>query len=223
LNREKLQQKLLDDLKGQFGDKLFEAKIDYGMPVVVIDESIHHDIVAWLKDSGEWEFNHFIDITSVDYYKTREKRFEVVVHLRSHKHNLKVRIKTPLADTGDESSLPKLPTLTDLFIGASWTEREVFDLMGIEFEGHPRMTRILSPDDFEGHPLRKDFPVKGRHRGSFPKGTVISNKRREPVAARTTKAKPADQILPNTPWEQKRVPMTNSGNDTAPAGEGDDA
>lgn len=221
MSREELQQKLLDDLTAQFGDKILESKIDYGMPVAVLDESIYHDVVAWLKNSDEWKFDHFIDITSVDYFDSRDKRFEIVVHLRSHTHNLKVRLKLPVGKPGASDDLPVVPTLTDLFIGASWTEREIYDLMGIEFSGHPRMTRILSPDDYVGHPLRKDFPVKGPHRGSFPRGTVVSNKRREQVSVKVTKPKPADQLLPNTPWEQKREPMKPA--EQAKAEEGGDA
>jgi len=209
MTREEKQVKLLDDIQKQFGDKIVSAKMDYGMPVVVIDNSIHHDIFAWLKGHDEWKFDHFIDITAVDYKDSRDARFEVVVHLRTHTHNLKVRIKTPLADSSDEKSMPELPTLSDVFLGASWSEREIFDLMGIKFANHPRMTRLLMPDNYEGHPLRKDFPVKGPHRGSFPRGTVVSNKRREPAVAPTTKAKPADQLLPNTPWEKQRKPLSD--------------
>ncbi|MFH0881428.1 MAG: NADH-quinone oxidoreductase subunit C [bacterium] len=220
MTREEKQAKVLKDLKVQFGDKVRSAEMNYDMPVVVLETAALHDAVAWLKNHPEWQFNHFIDITSVDHGVSSDERFEVVIHLRSHSHNIKVRLKAPLKDTGDPDVLPEIPTHTDLFIGALWTEREIFDLMGIRFTGHPRMTRLLSPDDFVGHPLRKDFPVKGQHRGSFPRGTVISNKRREPVIAKKTKPNPADQLLPNTPWEQKRGPMKAK---EAKAGEGGDA
>jgi len=200
MSTEALKQEILDDLRSEFGDKLTWSGMMYDMPVVVVPVDLHHGIVEWLKGSEKWAFNHFIDITAVDYaQKYDDYRYEVVVHLRSHSKNLVVRIKTPL--TGGKA---ELPTLTDLFVGANWTEREIFDLYGINFKGHPRMARLLNPDDFEGHPLRKDFPVKGLHRGSFPRGTVVSSKRREPTQAKTTKPKPADQILPRTPWEQKR-------------------
>ncbi len=198
-----LQEKLINDIKAQFKDHVKHAEVDhYGMPVVEIDPEIHVELPAWLKNSEEWQFNHFTDITSVDYLNRREIRFEVVVHLRSHKNNIRIRIKTPV---GGEN--PKLPTLSHTFIGSHWTEREVYDLMGIEFTGHPRMTRLLNPDDFDGHPLRKDFPIKGKFRGSFPKGTVISNKRREPNVAAPTHPKPLDQLMPRTVQEQKREVM----------------
>ena len=202
MNREELQNRLLEEIREAFGDKVQKAALNYGMPEVVIDPSIHVDLARWLKEHQTWKFVHFTDITAVDHYGDAEHRFEVVVHLHSLEQSLRVRIKVPLE--GDE---PELPTLTDVFIGASWPEREVFDLMGITFTGHPRMTRILSPDDFEGHPLRKDFPVKGTHRGSFPRGTIISNKRREPAVVKRTKPEPADHVLPPTPLEQRRAPM----------------
>ena len=209
MSTEALKLELLEDIKAEFGDKLISAEMNYDMPTVMVPADLHHGIVQWLKDSEKWAFNHFIDITAVDYLKTKENyRYEVVIHLRSHSKNVKVRIKTPV--TAEKA---ELPTVTDVFVGALWTEREIFDLMGIKFKGHPRMTRIFSPDDFEGHPLRKDFPVKGQHRGSFPRGTVISNKRREPVASKTTKPKPADQMMPNTPWEQQRAPMREEKGD----------
>lgn len=203
MNRDELYTKLEKDLRDEFGDKLVDVKMDYGMLVVTIRPDLHHKIVEWAKTSDFWKFNHFIDITGVDYFnKFDTHRFEVVVHLRSHEHNLKFRIKTQVP--GDK---PEVPTLTDLFIGGIWSEREAYDLVGITFTGHPRMTRIMNPDDFEGHPLRKDFPVKGMHRGSFPRGTVISNKRTETTVVKRTKPKPADQVLPRTPWETQRKPI----------------
>ena len=218
MSTEAMKQDVLNDIQAQFGDKVRWAKIDYGMPVVFIDPAAYHDLVGWLQAHDKWAFNHFIDITAVDYMKKYDDyRFEVVVHLRSHSNNLKVRIKTPVAG----GNKPELPTLTDLFVGASWTEREVFDLMGITFKGHSRMTRLLNPDDFEGHPLQKDFPVKGQHRGSFPRGTVVSNKRREPVMAKVTKPKPADQILPRTPWEQQREPLREQASEPKREEKGD--
>lgn len=208
MNHEELHAKLLEDLQNIFGEAIIEKGMNYGMPYVIIDNKNYHDCMEWLKKSEDWKFNHFIDITAVDYFKKYDYRFEVVVHLRSHSLNTKVRIKTRVRDEKSD-----LPTISDVFIGASWPEREIFDFFGIKFKNHPRMTRLLSPDDFDGHPLLKDFPVKGKHRGSFPRGTVISNKRREAAIVPETKPRPADQLMPNTPVEQKRVPMREGGDD----------
>ncbi len=205
-----LKTKLLEDIKAQFGDKILSAKINYDMPQVEIDPEIHGEIHKWLKDHPEWQFNHFTDITGVDYLGKRDdsERFEVIVHLHSLSKNIRVRTKTR---TGGEN--PEVQSLINVYIGSTWTEREVYDMYGIKFTDHPRMTRLLNPDDFEGHPLRKDFPVKGLHRGSFPKGVVINNKRREPQVTRQTRPKPADQMLPRTPVEQQRAPLREDGGD----------
>lgn len=213
-----LHPKLEADIRAEFGDSIVAIGTPYDILEVTITQDIHHNLIAWAKASTDWAFNHFIDITAVDHFNRFEThRFEVVTHLRSHSHNLRMRIKTRLTN----SDAPTVPTVSDVYVGASWPEREIYDLYGITFTGHPRMTRLLNPDDFIGHPLRKDFPVKGMYRGSFPKGTVISNKRREAVVSKTTKPKPADQMLPNTPWEMRRAPMreTVNGNGHADTGE----
>ncbi len=213
MSREELNEKVLAAIREKFGEKIRMASVEYDMPVAFVERDAYVDLIQWLKEDPEWKFIHFIDITSVDY-KGQEKekgdRFEVVVHLRSPKHNFKIRVKTPV--NGEK---PVIPSLNKVFIGSHWTEREIFDLMGIRFEGHPRMTRLLNPDDFVGHPLRKDFPVKGMHRGSFPKGSVISNKRREPVMAKMTHPKPLDQLLPTTLYEEKESPLLKEGNKDA--------
>jgi len=203
MSLDQLKLDLLEDLKQAFGDSLLSTGMSYDMPVVEIGVDKHVDIPKWLKESEKWAFDHFIDCTAIDFMKKFEDhRFEVVVHLRSMKHNIKIRIKTHVA--GDK---PSIPTISKVWAGATWAEREVFDMFGISFKGHPRMTRILNPDDFDGNPLRKDFPVKGKHRGSFPRGTMVSNKRAEAAVVKPTKPLPADQLLPNTPQEQKRAPM----------------
>ncbi|MCB2210898.1 NADH-quinone oxidoreductase subunit C [bacterium] len=211
MTRDELNAKLKEDLATLAGDKAISLEMNYGMLVLTIPAELHHKVAEWAYNDEFWQFNHFIDITAVDYLKLHDDyRFELVVHLRSHKHNLKFRYKTRLA--GDD---PSIATLTDVYAGASWTEREIWDFFGINFTGHPRMTRILSPDDFVGYPLRKDFPVKGQHRGTFPRGTVVSNKRREAVTSPQTKPKPADQMLPRTPWEIRREPLRGKENGNA--------
>src|ERR1700746_378407 len=115
------------------------------------------DIVAvmrFLRDDPRCQFWCIIDITAVDW-PSRERRFDVVYHLLSPKHNVRVRVK---GETGENTPVP---SIIDVYPGADWFEREVFDLYGIVFTGHPDMRRILTDYGFEGHPLRKDFPLTG--------------------------------------------------------------
>lgn len=106
------------------------------------------------------QFERVSTITAVDRYPA-EPRFEVVYHLHSLAHNQRMRVKARVG--GDSASLE---SVTSVWAGANWYEREVFDLFGIEFRNHPDLTRILMPEDWQGHPLRKDFPIHG-HRYDY--------------------------------------------------------
>jgi NADH-quinone oxidoreductase subunit C len=111
-------------------------------------------VVRFLRDDERCQFWNFIDITAVDW-PSREKRFDVVYHLLSPKQNTRVRVK---AET-DETT--PVPSIISVFPGADWYERETYDLYGVLFTGHPDMRRLLTDYGFEGHPLRKDFPLTG--------------------------------------------------------------
>jgi len=115
------------------------------------------DIVAvmrFLRDDPRCQFWNIIDITAVDW-PSRERRFDVVYHLLSPKQNLRVRVKLETDET------TPVPSIIEVYPGADWYEREVFDLYGVIFTGHPDMRRLLTDYGFEGHPLRKDFPLTG--------------------------------------------------------------
>ena len=114
-------------------------------------------------------FEILLDITAVDYFKKKEKRFEVVYHFLSLKEKVRLRIKVPVAE-GE-----KVPSYTPLWKNANWLEREVDDMFGIEFEGHPDLRRILLYPEFEGHPLRKDYPLKK----SQPRMKLLRPERKE--------------------------------------------
>ncbi|HJR77781.1 MAG TPA: NADH dehydrogenase (quinone) subunit D [Nitrospiraceae bacterium] len=122
------------------------------------------DVARWLHDTPEAAFDHITDICSADYPDDLE-RFEVIYHLLSLPHRRRIRLKARL--TEDD---PTIPSLTSIWKGADFMEREVYDLMGIKFAGHPDLRRILLPEDYEeGYPLRKDFPTEGKGwRSSFP-------------------------------------------------------
>ena len=134
------------------------AHESHGQAVVYLDRAQLADAVAYLR--AEEQFSMLLDVTAVDHLRDVERlevegvapeRFEVVVNLMSHPRVLRQRIICEVPETD-----PSVPSLTDVFAGAAFPEREVYDLMGIEFTGHPEMTRILMPDDWVGHPLRKD-------------------------------------------------------------------
>jgi len=111
-------------------------------------------VMTFLRDDPRCAFFAFIDITAVDWPQ-RERRFDVVYHLLSPTHNQRVRVKTEVGE--DEP----IASIIDVFPGANWFEREVYDLYGVVFTGHPDMRRLLTDYGFEGHPLRKDFPLTG--------------------------------------------------------------
>jgi NADH-quinone oxidoreductase subunit C len=111
-------------------------------------------VVTFLRDDPGCQFHAFIDVTAVDWPQ-REKRFDIVYHLLSPTKNCRVRVKVET----DEATA--VPSIIDVYPGANWFEREVFDLYGVLFAGHPDLRRILTDYGFEGHPLRKDFPLTG--------------------------------------------------------------
>ncbi len=105
-----------------------------------------------LRDAHHFEL--LSALTAVDYYPQKEPRFHVVYQLTSLAQNLSLQLRVPLGETR-----PQLPTAVEVYKTAIWREREIFDMFGIQFEGHPDLRRILMPEGTEGHPLRKDFPL----------------------------------------------------------------
>jgi NADH-quinone oxidoreductase subunit C len=111
-------------------------------------------VVRFLRDDPRCLFFSIIDVTAVDW-PGRERRFDVVYHLLSPKHNVRIRVKAEAAEAAP------VPSIIEVFPGADWFERETYDLYGIAFTGHPDMRRLLTDYGFDGHPLRKDFPLTG--------------------------------------------------------------
>lgn len=130
-----------------------------GDETVVIKKEALVSVMRFLKEGPGLDFNVLMDLTAVDYstFGEARTRFEVVYHLYSISKNHRVRIKVPVED-GNAA----LPTVTGLWQAADWYEREVWDMFGIRFEGHPNLKRILMYEEFVGHPLRKDYPVNKR-------------------------------------------------------------
>ncbi len=135
--------------KGQYGTGL-ESWTYLGQNYLIVDRALIPDILMLLRD-GE-QFDYCVDLTAA-HYPTREKQFEVIWILYSFERNERVRVKTSIAE-GDS-----IPTAVGIWPTANWLEREVYDMFGIQFAGHPDMKRILLPDGWKGHPLRKDYGI----------------------------------------------------------------
>jgi NADH-quinone oxidoreductase subunit C len=131
------------------------AKFDRDEMTVYIDRSSIREACALLRDNPDCPFNYLADVTCVDWYP-QEPRYEVVYHLLSIPNKERVRLKVRLP--GDS---PAIESVTPLWPAANFFEREVFDLFGVRFNGHPYLRRLLMPENWEGHPLRKDYPVEG--------------------------------------------------------------
>jgi NADH-quinone oxidoreductase subunit C len=126
-----------------------------GQLSLTIAPALLRDICETLRRDSDLSFDFLTDITAVDRYPV-EPRFEVIYQLRSMKTRQRLRLKAPLL--GDD---PRIDSLVPLWPVADVLEREVFDLFGVRFNGHPHLRRLLMPDDWEGHPLRKDYPMEG--------------------------------------------------------------
>jgi NADH-quinone oxidoreductase subunit C len=146
---------ILELLQQTFPKEIQEVSTSLGDDVVVIERDALLPVVRFLKSKPQ-EFTMLLDLTCVDY-KGQPQRFEMVYHLFSLARNTRLRIKARLA----ENDL-RMPSLTSLWKNAAWLEREVYDLFGVHFEGHPDLRRIFMYDGFEGYPLRKDYPLRKR-------------------------------------------------------------
>jgi NADH-quinone oxidoreductase subunit C len=144
----------VDMLKDRFADQILDVSYHAGMPIVVLRKERVAEIATFLRDQAELRMDYLSNLTAVHWPK-REPPFEVVYHPFSTSLRHRITLKVPLAE-GEET-----PTLCGVWPTANWHEREVFDLFGIRFAGHPDLTRILMTDEWVGHPLRKDYPLEG--------------------------------------------------------------
>ena len=147
---------VLQRLREQFAEALLEVKLWRNETTVVLDPRALIKICRFLRDDPDLAFDFLSDVTGVDRLKLPQSspRFEIVYHLYSLPHKRRLRLKVRV-DEGET-----VPTVTGVWETANWHEREVYDLFGVSFDGHPDLRRILMPDDWEGHPLRKDYPVE---------------------------------------------------------------
>lgn len=146
-------QQTLTALQQQFGEAIEQVVEFRGETTVVVKRAALVDVLRYLKDTDGLEFNFLAAQTVVDDWPV-EPRFNVLYQLRnlSQMTNLRLKVRVP----GDD---PNLPTATGVFLNANWHEREIYDMFGLRFSGHPDLRRILMPADWAGHPLRKDYPL----------------------------------------------------------------
>ena len=152
INLEDLEKKINSELT----TKIKESKIKHSQLYVTINSEDLLDVILLLKTNKNIKFRQLIDITAVDYPEN-QKRFKIVYLLLSHEFNQRIILSYFISEN------EKISSLTKIFPSANWMEREVFDMYGIKFNDHPDMRRILTDYGFEGHPLRKDFPLTGHN------------------------------------------------------------
>jgi NADH-quinone oxidoreductase subunit C len=159
-------------LRQRFGDSIGNARESSGQLWVVIANDRAHEILAWLRDDPGQQFNYLCDVTAVEY-RDPELPLEVVYQVRSLPRGIDLRLKIEMDPEGDL----EVESVTDLWAGANWLEREVYDMFGVRFRGHPDLRRILMWNTYdEGHPLRKSFPLRGhRSRSEQTRNALAAN------------------------------------------------
>jgi NADH-quinone oxidoreductase subunit C len=153
----------LNLLKEKYPEDVLETIMPQGDATAVIRPESLTRIIEFLKKDPSLQFDFLVDITAIDYLE-KKPRFSVVYHLLSLPFNRRLRLKVPV-DDGETA----LDSLTPWWGAANWLEREVWDMFGIRFDGHPDLKRILMYEGFEGHPLRKDYPIRRRQPRIGPK------------------------------------------------------
>jgi NADH-quinone oxidoreductase subunit C len=148
-----MSQAALDRLSAQFGERILETSDAFGEHEATFAAKDWVEAARFLKDDDDLQMDHFIDLTAIDYPERASARFDVTLMVRSSVNSQRIRLRTQVKDA------EKLGTLSDIWLGANWAEREVFDMFGIEFQDHPDLRRILLYEEFIGHPLRKDYPI----------------------------------------------------------------
>lgn len=149
-------QLVVDAVREQFGTAVVETHAQHGDETMVVDAAKWKEVAEFLRQDSRTQMNMLVDLTVVDYPE-RDPRFEVVAHFHSLSKGHRVRVKARVGDEdGDDA---EIASLADLWGSANWMEREAWDMFGINFLGHPDLRRILMYPEFEGHPLRRDYPA----------------------------------------------------------------
>ena len=147
----------IDRINSKFKGVILDSHDFRGDQTITVQKNILIELFKFLRDDPELDFKFLMDLTAVDYLNRKDNRFEVVYHFYSLQHNNRLRVKVPVNE--DDCTID---SVSSLWKTANWYEREVWDLYGIKFNGHPDMRRILLYEEFKGHPLRKDYPINKR-------------------------------------------------------------
>lgn len=147
---------IAEKIKEKFPEEVLNIKEFRGQVSVTLKRGRVLEVCRYLHDDPALFFDYLSDVCGVDYLGKKEARFEVVYHIYSIKHRHMIRLKAEVPEKD-----PTIDSVVPVWTGANWHEREAFDMCGIVFKGHPDLRRILMPEDWEGHPLRRDYPVKG--------------------------------------------------------------
>jgi NADH-quinone oxidoreductase subunit C len=153
-------QLIVEKLKAQFSSDVLDVVEYRGETTVTVNKEQIVEICRFMRDTGG--FNLLSDLCGVDYLGKKEQRFMVVYNMFNLTTKERIRIKTPVAEEN-----ASIDTVSTVWATANWHERECWDLLGISFNGHPDLRRILMADDWEGHPLRKDYPLQGPDRAPY--------------------------------------------------------
>jgi NADH-quinone oxidoreductase subunit C len=145
---------LIQSIRAKVSKDILGYHSHFGDDTIIVKRDSISDILKLLKE--DFRFEMLMDVTAVDYFGQQDARFEVVYHLNSLERNARLRVKVPVKE-GEE-----VDSVTSLWPIANWLEREVWDMFGIRFKNHPDLRRILMYEEFEGHPLRKDYPIHKR-------------------------------------------------------------
>ncbi len=146
-------EKILEDLRVKFSENILDISTQFGDDIILIKKETLLDIANFLKEEP-YSFTMLLDLTCVDFMG-EDERFEMVYQFFSLSHKLRLRFKARL-----QESACQIDSLTPVFRNANWLEREVYDMFGVHFSGHPYLRRLFMYDGFEGHPLRKDYPLR---------------------------------------------------------------
>ena len=169
-------QSFVDQLKQKFGDKITGANLENIDPWIEVAPEGIVEVCTYLRDEPSLAFDYLNTVTAVDYLHTDEKKaakadwephLEVVYHLFSmkHKHSLVLKVMLPRWKDDQPGDIPELASVSGVWSTADWHERELYDLLGVHFNDHPNLRRILCPEDWVGHPLRKDYEMPLEYHG----------------------------------------------------------